>query len=281
MDAFYIPPPKTKYPASSRATIKHLSYSSSSMLALLFHIYCQQSNWMPQNISIEAKKVLAQCDKKASVPNPGKKFCVSSGPSHVIWWSLEPAQWLLIFMYHKHVGSDLVLSSFCFRPAGNCYSLMFFMSGHLCVLTQAPFSFPCTSENFHKYKQRQIGITAVFSKPCFKQLTMWKWRGGAFQTEVTAMQRKQNQLGNVQVTEQWESPCCYSKSSYNIASCSLLMDNCPWPMVHYWCLHRAPTYLHQLIIYWLETVLSHKDTRETSILPALIYQEREEIMSEL
>lgn len=78
--------------------------------------------------SVSMLKVLAHQDKKSiSAQSRKKKFCVSSGSSHVTWWSFEHMQSLLIFVYHKHVGSNLVLLLSCFRPAGNCYSLMFFL----------------------------------------------------------------------------------------------------------------------------------------------------------
>lgn len=149
---------------------------------------------------------------------------------------------------------DLVLSLFCLRPAGN-YSYCSSVHAPLC-LQHSSLLLPLYC---WKVPQIEGEVKRYFSSlsktsnnfPC-------KNKGRAFQREATAVQRQQNRLGNLHITEQWESPCCHSKPSYNSIFCGLFLPSCPWSIIHYLCFCRAHICLHQLIIYWLGIVLSNK-----------------------
>lgn len=131
-------------------------------------------------------------------------------------------------------------------------------------LTQAPFSFPCTSGNLHKYKQRQISTLAVPQREGTAYPV--KMKGGGWLFTQKWQRCKESRIAHeiYKSLSNGKVPVIIQKSSYNIASCDLLIDNGPWSIIPYWCLHRAHIYLHRFSIYWPETVLSNKNTWETS-----------------
>lgn len=184
------------------------------------------------------KNICAQSRKK-------KNSVFPLGQSTITWWSFGYAQWLLIFMYYKLVDSNLVLDLQGTATVPSVHTPLCLQHNSL-LLPLYQWKCPQIKAEANRYFSNLSKQSN--NLPCRNE-------GESISNRSDIVQRQQNHQGNLQIAEQWESPCCYSKSSYNILFFSFFLHNCPWSIIHYLCFHRAQTYLHQFIICWLETVL--------------------------